>query len=215
MKEVFDFLDGTISMEEFVSLWKTNPAIADWLQSLIDQYRYKYDSCKDSENAMYRNAIVHSKGGSIRAFLEPNMYEKKNGIRYYYHRDGFFKTILSVVEVVYPDCAATTLYEDQKALYDYAAGETIGGPEVEMWLGKIFEETLALPTRGRKKIAKERVRADFPCEKRYPVWVQEPEWPMGEKRPMKYLSRRRDGDLVQFTFEDLDTHATRIVEQFY
>lgn len=164
---------------------------------------------------MYRNAIVHSKGGSIRTFLEPNMYEKKYGIRYYYHRDGFFKTILPVVEVAYPDCAVTTLYKDQKALYDYAAGEAIGGPEVEMWLGKILEETLALPARERKKIAKESVRADFPCEKRYPVWAQEPEWPMGEKRPMKYLSRRRADDFVQFTFEDLDTHAIQVVEQFY
>ena len=48
-----------------------------------------------------------------------------------------------------------------------------------------------------------------------PHWIQGPEWPMGKNSPMKYLSRKRDGERVIFTFQDVDTGEIREVEQFY
>lgn len=52
---------------------------------------------------------------------------------------------------------------------------------------------------------------------RYPIWVQETEWPAYEGRPMQYVSRKRvgDSDLVLFTFRDVETGKTRVVEQYY
>jgi hypothetical protein len=38
---------------------------------------------------------------------------------------------------------------------------------------------------------------------------------MGKHSPMAYVSRKRDGDLVQFVFKDVDTDEIRIVEQLY
>ncbi len=51
--------------------------------------------------------------------------------------------------------------------------------------------------------------------RKVPTWVQEPDWPMGKNSPMEYIDRKKDGDLVQFRFRDVDTGEKKIVEQFY
>lgn len=52
-------------------------------------------------------------------------------------------------------------------------------------------------------------------DKKYPHWVQEPEWPMGEKSPMKFIGQERTGERVRFTFRDADTDEERVIEQLY
>ncbi|MBO7763077.1 MAG: hypothetical protein J6T24_09795 [Clostridia bacterium] len=57
---------------------------------------------------------------------------------------------------------------------------------------------------------------------KYPHWIQEAEWPMGEDGiPMKFISqKRRKGKhyetllFTEFLFEDIKTGKQRIVEQF-
>ena len=73
-----------------------------------------------------------------------------------------------------------------------------------------------MPKTKRKKEAKAAVRNLFHVEgSRYRRWAQEPEWPMGEKSPMAFVSQKRDGDLVRFEFKDVDTNEIRVVEQLF
>ena len=85
----------------------------------------------------------------------------------------------------------------------------------------MIEETLkqfpsTMGKTARKKAAKAAIKELFHIQgNRYPIWVQEPEWPMGKYSPMAYLDRKRDGELMVFTFQDVDTLKMREVEQLY
>ena len=52
-------------------------------------------------------------------------------------------------------------------------------------------------------------------DRKFPRWAQGANWPMGKNSPMEYLGQRRDGELVELRFRDVDTGEIRIVEQFY
>lgn len=68
----------------------------------------------------------------------------------------------------------------------------------------------------RIKAAKQCLRELFHTTgRKCPYWLEKPNWPMGKNSPMKYLSRKRDGERVIFTFQDVDTGEIREVEQFY
>ena len=52
-------------------------------------------------------------------------------------------------------------------------------------------------------------------DRKFPRWAQEADWPMGKNSPMEYLGQRRDGELVELRFRDVDTGEERTVEQYY
>ena len=69
---------------------------------------------------------------------------------------------------------------------------------------------------ARKQAARAWLREYFHIEgKHRPYWAQGGQWPMGKNSPMQYISRKRDGELVQLLFRDVDTSEERTVEQFY
>jgi len=214
VKEVFDFLAGELPIDEFIKQWKADQRIVDWLQQIIDDTNDSYDNMNDQPYCLYRNAIVNFHKGSVSSFTK-NIYNTQYGLDRIAEHSAIFNTVYSIVKVVFPDIPITTIYTEQFDLCLYALGESIGGPEVENCIGDVMEEVFALPARGRKKMAREKIRAMFPCEKRYPFWAQEPEWPMGEQRPMKFLYRKRDEDKVDFIFKDVDTGKLRVVTQYY
>ena len=93
-------------------------------------------------------------------------------------------------------------------------------PEVPLArIEQIISEYYAIkPKTKQRKLARERIRQEFHIVgNKYPHWIQSPEWPMGEKSPMMYVSRSKgkDPDAVEFHFMDVDTGETRTIEQFY
>ena len=58
--------------------------------------------------------------------------------------------------------------------------------------------------------------------KKYPRWIQDPEWPVGEEgMPMKFVSqKRKKGNAyntmlyTEYLFEDVKTGKQRTIEQF-
>lgn len=72
-------------------------------------------------------------------------------------------------------------------------------------------------------VYKEQLRNLFHIEPhKYPRWIQEAEWPMGEDGiPMKFISQKgKKGKFydtmlyTEFLFEDVKTGKQRIIEQF-
>ena len=49
---------------------------------------------------------------------------------------------------------------------------------------------------------------------KYPKWVQEPEWPMSNGIPMKFVSQQTDGEFNSYVFEDVTTKDKRVIKQF-
>lgn len=99
----------------------------------------------------------------------------------------------------------------------YATGEFYGGPEVDSLIESALKEfPESMGKTKRIKAAKQCLRELFHTTgRKCPYWLEKPNWPMGKNSPMKYLSRKRDGERVIFTFQDVDTGEIREVEQFY
>lgn len=66
------------------------------------------------------------------------------------------------------------------------------------------------------KYAKARVNELFVCEKGNPSWAQSCEWPSNNKgEPMKFLSQKKIGEKVEYTFVDTLTNEKKIIVQYY
>lgn len=96
--------------------------------------------------------------------------------------------------------------------------EYISGRQAEIFVAEIIQsvpETMS-KTRRLKEI-KAKIRNAFHVEDRkYPRWAQDTDWPFSQTgKPLKYIARKMNGDLVQHTFIDVDTGEETIVEEFY
>ena len=102
-------------------------------------------------------------------------------------------------------------------LRDKLGMEYLGGTEVDSLIDEILsKKDDGISTSKFVNMAKQELRALFHlAPRKYPHWIQEPEWPMGEQSPMEFCSQKREGERICFEFRDVDTLETRIVEQFY
>ena len=69
----------------------------------------------------------------------------------------------------------------------------------------------------RIKIGKEKVRALFKYDKTYPRWIQNPEWPIVNDKPLVFSrqEKAKDGDIrTYYYFYDEDTKEQMVIEQF-
>lgn len=100
-----------------------------------------------------------------------------------------------------------------------ACPDCVDGPEV--WACGILERLVAELPEGlrrpqRVKLLKERIAQAFhlaPKAKR-PHWLQNPDWPVHEGRPMRFLrtEKRHGGEVLLHHFMDDETGTERIVE---
>jgi len=113
------------------------------------------------------------------------------------------------------------ILKDKKIAFMFeAVPDYIDGPDVWEYVEKEIIAKLpeGLTFAQKIKACKEKIKDAFYLSEKgakRPSWAQEGEWPIINGKPCKYLSRRRDGDKVEYIFEDVDTHEQVIVEQFY
>ena len=78
---------------------------------------------------------------------------------------------------------------------------------------------LELKTETKKiKWCKEKIKELFKYEKTPPRWIQDPEWPIINGKPLifrKQSKETKDDERVQFYFYDPDTKKEVIIEQIY
>ena len=132
---------------------------------------------------------------------------------------NIFRALYKFYHCYYPDFPFTTKYSDYYDLYLHVAGDYFEGPEVNERIEQIISEYYTIkPKTKQRKLARERIRQEFHIVgNKYPHWIQSPEWPMGEKSPMMYVSRSKgkEPDEVDYHFVDVDTGNVRIVKQFF
>lgn len=202
MKIVFDFIDGSISYNDFRIAILKDDEIFDWLQSLLndemlndfnfyccDLLRYYRHSLKD--------CILADLGQQIRHMLNTHSF------------------ISRYVQYAFPNRSInpTDYYSKMFNLYIKSIPDCYGGPEVDEILSKIVMDTPS-ELSANKKVAliKSKVKELFPGKR--PYWIQNPEWPTVDGKPMIYIERKKNGDLFQYVFEDIVSGKRRIVEQF-
>ena len=206
MEEVFGFVEGKLSYEEFEKISEEKPEIWTWLQSLLDAQMQSGSTCLDEGDKMR---------------LEAN----GNRVEYAALTFGINSTshvlISHILQGSFPDVQARDPQDnacnDPISILDRLGMSYLGGNEVDELIEKalIPSENDCSHKHTRKEQRSQLKMLFHIVPRKVPVWVQEPEWPMGKNSPMEYTGRKRDGDLVQFCFRDVDTGEEKIVEQFY
>lgn len=209
MQRIIDFVSGKLTYAEFESIFTNDPSIWDTAQSLLTP-----EILNDETHPFWNR--------SNRSRLESNNYSVQYAcLSFGFDAVGRVVTHRMLGELVsyrYPDVvlreppgfSADDLRE--KLGMDY-----LGGPEVDDRIDEIL--------RGRSEdvsvtkflnTAKQELRTLFHlAPRKYPRWIQEPEWPMGVNSPMIFVSQRKTGELVEFVFQDADTGEQKTVKQFY
>ena len=97
--------------------------------------------------------------------------------------------------------------------------EYIGGTEIETAgiIDNIYDKLpQSLSQSKRCALFKKQLKTIFHVtDKRYPRWIQEPEWPMGKLSPMKFVKQqsRFKGEARLYTFQDVDTNEFKTIFQ--
>ncbi|MBQ7445549.1 MAG: hypothetical protein IJS71_06405 [Clostridia bacterium] len=213
MQQVFDFLAGNISPEDFKIIWYSNEKLRNWINDLIDLKSPLDPAWNNYPYQGHRAAIHNHYNGSVEEFIRKSdaAKQKKKSV---FGTGWALNAIAAVVVIAYPDVKITHKYEDEIKFYLALCGEIYGGEEVEQVINDIIlEHPESLGRSKRIKMAKQRIREVFHVDKKYPRWIQEPDWPMGEKSPMKFVSQSHEGDLYKYEFVDVDSGKSRVLTQ--
>lgn len=209
MQRIIDFVSGKLTYAQFETMFTEDPTIWDLAQSLLTP-------------EIMENADHPFWSRSNRSRLESNNYIVQYAcLAFGYDALGQVTTHRMLGELVsyrYPDVVLRdppALSADdlrEKLGMDYLGGAEVDGLIDELLRGKPDDISVSkfLTT------VKQQLRALFHLTPRkYPRWVQEPEWPMGSQSPMAFVSQQKTGELMEYTFQDADTRQQRIVRQFY
>ena len=97
--------------------------------------------------------------------------------------------------------------------------EYLVSEETSFIFEKLYEEFPSNLTKSAlKKKLKERLATIFYLDggrRNRPYWVQESEWPVRDGKPLKFIKQKRDGEMVNYYFENVDNGEITIITQYY
>ena len=215
-QRIIDFVEGRLSFIEFHSLILTDDAFAEW----IDQNAPAGWKCY-TRATQANNYTVEELPYSIRHALQENAWEETEGSIGY--RLNLYSSMERFLLQKYPDLCIhpdTTIYELDE-LVSSACPKYIDGSEV--WSSGLIEQVVnecSSDWSKAKKIRyiKSRIIDEFHVQdKKYPKWIQNPEWPFANGRPMKFVKTtvKHKNEWYQHHFVDLETGEERIVDDMY
>ena len=212
MKTIEEFLMGEIPVEVFVKRLEMDRSVVQALEQLIPE-----DAKENREHPFWKQISfdVFKDVGSTAIGLLHRLARFSGTIDDAYN-------IHSAVSCLYigshgEDIPITTKYKDAFHLEIDAIPECYTGHEVQGVLNSIIDEAMKLTGKG-KRIAYVKTQLGqlfTSIDRKRPTWIQGGEWPMGELRPMQYISRKRHGESVDYLFKDMDTGEIRTVTQYY
>ena len=216
LKLCSDYIEGRMDAGTFERLIDNDPNLLEWLQSIVPSTKtmYVYDrTTNTSVQHPYRIAVVLKDCEKIQVGGPKGSVD----YRYIVH-----KTISDlIIEVLpelglVPDCS---LKDDFELCMD-ACPQYIGG--VEIAEANIIGALLAtipktLSKASRKKEAKQKILEAFHIEgRKYPRWVQEPEWPVYNGKPMKFIRTEKvNSEFSIHHFIDVESGFERSVEDAF
>ena len=234
---VLDFIEGRITPAEFEAEL-SNPVLLDWLQSLIpegetmDVYTPDSDISDEPRPEGLEGAAlmewISARTGSnwstipydVRRRLEimdgKQGNPRKGTLGY---RLNIHSMITQYYRRAFPDETVTpdTSIEERFDLMLDAVPEYVEGTETDPIIDAICNELPEDWSKSKKvKHVKARIKEVFHLEPRkYPRWVSNPDWPVCDGRPMKYVSTKKvHAELWEHRFVDVVTGEERTVEDY-
>lgn len=198
---IVDYVEGRISITEFQYLFETDKSLQRTLRLSMDKrytflkpYNYNYyEFFKNYYNYKDKNwnTIVNRAGiqGELMRFLDEYSIIY-NAYSKYKEEYGFLIDIQPSWAFTNDDTILQTIIES---------------------IPKDLSKT------KRISIGKEKVRSLFKYDKTYPRWVQSPEWPIVNGKPLvfSHQEKAKGGDIrTYYYFYNEDTKEETVIEQF-
>lgn len=209
---VEDVLSGKVEISDFMERLRNDPELLDTVEQLMPA-----DARENTEHSFWKGFSKFSDlatVSSLQILTEAYQYAPWDKL------GGDLDAADALCRMYcywFPNIAMTTMYKERYSLFLNAVGDYFEGPDVAETLCTIIEQALKEKTKkAQNAVAKALIAEQFHLEgRKRPYWIQGAEWPMGVNSPMKYLSKKRNGEQVTYTFQDVDTLEIREVVQFY
>ena len=204
-------LTGTTDMVIFLNQLQNAPSLQAYMRSLLPE-----PAKNDPSHSFWKVVPYETMLRNHFDYYQFLFWGLHSNNKYGIHLN-IFSRLQRVYQYYYPDFACTNKYSDAYDLYLDIIQDCFDGPEVLHIVERVMDELLHLQTKAqRKKYGQAAIKEWFHItSKKRPRWIHGPEWPMGQNTPMQFVSQKRNGDKVQFTFNDVDTGETRVIDQFY
>ena len=185
---LIQFLTGKMESKDFIAAVISSAALQDRIAALVPQ-----EAVHNKEHPFWQNISYSG--------LESDGFDAWKHLCRLCVFDGslgdslnVFGSLKAMFKYYAPDLPYTTFYHDAYGLYLDAAQDCFDGPEVEHITEAVIRNALpVMPKTKRIQTAKQQMKEVFHVTDRArPRWIQGPEWPMGQKSPMKSpLSRQK------------------------
>lgn len=198
MTEIYDYVAGTISHEEFEAELYIHPDLWDEIQSLIPA------------DISGPDCPFRRKWGNMQA-LETNNYKVKAAVTAFGFNSGMLYSLLKALVLYHdPNAVCHTSMEDSAPdILEVLHLDYIGGTEVDNIVNEIITGT------ATKKEMKKKLLEAFPrLSKKHPDWVQEPEWPATDGIPMTFVEQSHNGEKHEYVFCNPKTGVKKTIVQF-
>jgi len=200
IQELIDFVEGRMSIEEFKHNYETNK---DYVKLFDDTkpFEINYASLK-GRTVNFGLQAYFRPGGEAPACLT------KNAI---WH---IIKTYLQYYNV---SVNPTTKYTDAVKLRQAIQPSYVEIEDDEYFDSIISSAPNDLNEAQKKKWLKDKIKDLFRYDKSYPRWIQSPEWPIIDGKPLVFKSQTKrvlDDERVWYTFYDPDTGKETVIVQF-
>ncbi len=204
-------LAGQIEMSEFVRQLESNLDVQTSIKKLIP-----HEAIENPSHELWKLISYDS--------LQANEFDFIKFLHWLCRFDNTIRDNLNIFGTIqtaylyhYPDAKCTNRYYDAHGLYLDVIKDCFDGPEVRSIIEDIIQTALKQSTKKRRvEQAKREIQHSFHIsDSKRPRWIQGPEWPRGTNSPMRFISQKRQGEQVQYLFEDVDTNEMCIVTQYY
>lgn len=198
-KLLCDFIQNKITFENFVT--KFDDDMCSSLEEVHEQLKVIKSLLFKCFNSL-KEQIDH--------FLSCNDF--------FYKTSGIYETFYYIVKELGFGYPYNDIYLVESDFYYTYIQEYLLSDETYELIKKEIVEKLPpnLNKKQTKEIVKEKCITLFHLEdNKRPYWAQESEWPVRNGQACKYINRKRDGDKVDFEFEDVVTGEKVIITQYY
>ncbi|MCL2678098.1 MAG: hypothetical protein FWE85_03490 [Clostridiales bacterium] len=238
-KYVIDFVEGRSNPREFIEYCEKNPQVLDWAQSIASKERKSYKTTDYITNHPYPLIVDEiSKDITVWKDSDNNIVAKQEAVPFDINiawkgwmehgkssdsgtQLNVHQGISDIVVEAFPNetiNVSKSVRERFNFLLDVLPEYIVGNEAEELVDAIISSLPNDLPKTKRIKEAKEKIKEAFHLGGgKYPRWAQDGEWPFSKTgKPMKFVSqkRKRDPELTEHTFEDVDTGERLVVEDW-
>ena len=207
---VVDFAEGRVGARDFLIRFRDDSALSAFLQSIAPDEKISHLTVLDARGFYYENISVPF---NISLYMEssmrnPNRLGKQLNV---------YGNILRLVCEAFPNehIVPNHSIKDDFDLMISACPSCVGGDEADVYIENVLKEIPRdLSKKQRTQIFRDKIKKDFHLDTKRPSWLQEPEWPLYNGKPMKFISQSKKGEFKFYKFQDIETGEECVVKQF-